>query len=78
MPAVGHGAGGKAGSGALNRYRNTRRHGAFRKMARTSFSVVGNEMLEASPDARDSSRPYSSNSSVKGLMVADTRDSPFS
>ena len=46
-------------------------------MARTSSSVVGNEMLEASPDARDSSRPYSSNSSVKGLMVADTRTPPL-
>ena len=46
-------------------------------MARTSSSVVGNEMLEASPDVRDSSRPYSSNSSVKGLMVADTRTPPL-
>ena len=46
-------------------------------MARTSFSVVGNEMLEASPDVRDSSRLYSSNSSVKGLMVADTRTPPL-
>lgn len=46
-------------------------------MARASSSVVGNEMLEASPDARDSSRPYSSNSSVKGLIVADTRTPPL-
>lgn len=46
-------------------------------MARTSSSDVGNEMLEASPDERDSSRPYSSNSSVKGLIVADMQNSPL-
>ena len=46
-------------------------------MARTSSSVVGNEMLDASPDVRDSSRPYSSNSSPKGLMAADTRTPPL-
>ena len=50
---------------------------SFRRMARTSSSVVGNEILDASPDVRDSSRPYSSNSSLKGLMAADTRTPPL-
>ena len=73
MPAVGHGTSGKAGSGALNRYRDTLGMELFQNGTDLVFSVVGNEMLDASPDARDSSRPYSSNSSVKGLMVTDTR-----
>lgn len=50
---------------------------SFRRMARTSSSVVGNEILDASPDVRDSSRPYSSNSSLKGLMAADTQTPPL-
>lgn len=77
MPAVGHGTGGKGRFGRPEPLPGTRSAWSFSKMARTSSSVVGNEMLEASPDARDSSRPYSSNSSVKGLMVADTRTPPL-
>lgn len=72
MPAVGHGAGGKASSGALNRYRDTLGMELFQNDADLVFRCRKRD-ARASPDARDSSRPYSSNSSVKGLMVADTR-----
>lgn len=77
MPAVGHGARRQGRFGRPEPLPEHARHGAFPKWHGPRFPLSETEMLEASPDARDSSRPYSSNSSVKGLMVADTRTPPL-
>lgn len=77
MPAVGHGTGRQGpGSGALNRYRDTLGMELFQNGTDLVFRCRKRD-ARGLADARDSSRPYSSNSSVKGLMVADTRTPPL-
>ena len=74
---MGHGTGGKAGSGALNRYRDTLGMELFQNGTDLVFRCRKRD-ARGLADARDSSRPYSSNSSVKGFDGLQTRELPFS